>query len=286
MITIAEVMGEVRRSPWADSSSEMREQRLRELYTNTLNAMIDRKLILSAAKNSKMELQGWAVDNRIREIVADNFDGDRTRLHALLAERKIDYEEWHKTIEEDLMITAFRYQQVEKYVTPTPGEIRAEYDANRSKYQTESAVAVSMIILDPPASGEKSVAERGSEIKKALTAGESFGSLAMQYSKDSRAAKGGSWGKVNPDDVFRSEIVKVLEGLKPGETSELLVLEEYGYIVRKDEQQDARMLTYEEAAPYVESNLRMKLSDKLYKSWIERLRTEAYIRVFELPKVN
>ncbi|MDD2456367.1 MAG: peptidyl-prolyl cis-trans isomerase [Kiritimatiellae bacterium] len=287
MITIAEVMSEVRRSPWADVSPELREKRLRELYTATLNALIDRKLILAAAQKSKMELQSWAVDNRIREIVANNFDGDQTKLHALLADRKIAYEEWRKGIEEDLMITAMRYQQVEKRISPTPTEVREEYEANKGRYQTETAVAVSMIILDPPErEGDPSVEARAGEIAAALKEGKTFASLAKLYSKDAKAAQGGSWGKVNPEDVFRAEIVDALARLSPGEVSPVVTLDGYGYIVRKDEQQDSRMLNFEEAAPYVESHLRMRLAEKIYKEWTDRLRSEAYIKVFELPAVK
>jgi len=287
MITIADVMSEVRRSPWADTAPELREKRLRELYTATLNALIDRKLILAAAQKAKMELQSWAVDNRVREIVANNFDGDQTKLHNLLADRKIAYEEWRKNIEEDLKITAMRYQQVEKRVAPTPTEVRAEYEANKGRYQTETATAVSMIILDPPdKESDESVAVRAEKIAAALKAGTSFASLATTYSKDAKAVNGGSWGKVNPEEVFRKEIVEVLNKLKPGETSPVVVLDGYGYIVRKDEQQDARPLTFEEAAPYVESHLRMRQAEKLYKEWTTRLRAESYIKVFELPAVK
>jgi len=284
MITIGEVMSEVRRSPWAETAPELREKRLRDLYKATLNALIDRKLILAAAKKSKMELQSWAVDNRIREIVVNNFDGDQTKLHNLLADRKIAFEEWKRNIEEDLMVTAMRYQQVEKRVAPTPTEVRAEYEANKGRYQTENAVAVSLIVLDPPEqSGDLSVESRAAKIAEALKAGTSFASLVKTYSKDAKASQGGSWGKVNPDDVFRKEIVDVLGKLKPGETSSVVVLDGYGYIVRKDEQQDSRALTFEEASPYVESHLRMRQAEKIYKEWTDRLRSESYIKVFELP---
>ncbi len=287
MITIAEVMSEVRRSPWTESTSELREKRLRELYTATLNALIDRKLILAAAKKSKLELQSWAVDNRIREIVANNFDGDQIKLHNLLADRKISYEEWKKNIEEDLSITAMRYQQVEKRVAPTPTEVRAEYEANKGRYQTETATAVSMIILDPPDKpGDETIEARSAKIAEALKAGTPFASLAHTYSKDAKAASGGSWGKVNPEDVFRKEIVDALAKLKPGETAPPLVLDGYGYIVRKDEQQDARTLSFEEAAPYVENHLRMRQAEALYKVWTDRLRSEAYIKIFELPSTK
>lgn len=284
MITIAEVMNEVRRSPYAESSPKVRERRLRELYRATLDALIDRKLILASAKKSKMQLQPWAVDNRIREIVANNFDGDQSKLHNLLAERQITLEEWRKNIEEDLIVSAMRYQQVEKRATPTPAEVRAEYEANKGRYQTENAVAVSMIVLDPPdTAADETVEARAAKIAAALKAGTPFAKLAKMYSKDAKAADGGSWGKVNPEDVFRKEIVEALAKLVPGEVSSVLIIDGYGYIVRKDEQQDVRVLTFEEAAPYVESHLKMRTSERLYKEWTERLRKEAYIKIFELP---
>jgi len=141
-----------------------------------------------------------------------------------------------------------------------------------------------MIILDPPEqAGDESVEARAAKIAEALKAGTSFASLAKTYSRDAKASEGGSWGKVNPSDVFRREIVEALGKLNPGETSPVVVLDGYGYIVRKDEQQDARPLTFEEAAPYVESHLRMRQAEKLYKEWTDRLRAESYIKVFELP---
>ena len=287
MITIAEVMMEVRRSPWASSvSASQREKRLREMYGATLNALIDRKLILSAARKAKMTLEGWAVDNRVREIVANNFGGDQIKLHQLLADRKITFEEWKQNLEEDLMVTAMRYQKVDSRVNPTPKEIREEYESNKGRYQTEKAVAVSMIILDPPQNDDdKSVKDRAREIEDKMADGISFASLARVYSKDAKASQGGTWGKVNPEDVFRKEIVNILARLKPGETSPVIVLDGYGYIVRKDEQQDGRALTFEEAAQYVEGRLRMLKSEELYKAWMKRLRDDAFVKIFELPSI-
>jgi hypothetical protein len=63
----------------------------------------------------------------------------------------------------------------------------------------------------------------------------------------------------------------------------VIVLDDYGYIVRKEEQQDSRALTFEEAAQYVEGNLRMKKSEELYKAWMKRLREDSYVKLYELP---
>jgi parvulin-like peptidyl-prolyl isomerase len=78
-------------------------------------------------------------------------------------------------------------------------------------------------------------------------------------------------------------LVAALNALKSGEVSGLVEINGYGYIIRKDEQKDARVLTFEEAHSLIESRLKMRQSEKLYKEWIARLRSEAYIKIFELP---
>ena len=273
MITIGEVMSEVRRSPWADTAPELREKRLRELYAATLNALIDRKLILAAAQKSKMELQSWAVDNRIREIVANNFDGDQTKLHDLLADRKISFEEWKKNIEEDLLITAMRYQQVEKRVAPTPSEVRAEYEANKGRYQTETATAVSMIILDPPAQeGDESVEVRAAKIAKALKEGTSFASLAKTYSTDPGSKdQGGDLGWF-PQGAMVPEFEEAAFALKPGETSQA-VQTSFGYHIIRVEAREVRPLQEPLASQIQQQNFMEWLNGERSKAKVERLYT-------------
>ena len=51
-----------------------------EGYSQVLNEMINRKLILKAARESKMTMQDWVVENRVREIINKSFGGDRNKL--------------------------------------------------------------------------------------------------------------------------------------------------------------------------------------------------------------
>jgi parvulin-like peptidyl-prolyl isomerase len=283
-ITISEVMNEVQRMPVGAIPESEREQRLRDMYQIALKAMVDRRLILDAAKKQKVQLQSWAVNARVREILVNNFDNDEAKLNVVLADRKITKEEWRQTLEQDMLLSAMRYQNVDKRINITPGEVRAEYEANKDRYRTEAAVAVSMIVLDPPEKEtDESVATRAAKIMAALKEGKTFADLARQYSKDSKASIGGSWGKVNPEDVFRKELAAALSKLAPGGVSPLIELGSYGYILRKDDQQDVRLLTFEEAQPYAESRLKIAKAEQLYKEWLMRLSKDAYIKRFELP---
>ena len=286
-ITIAEVMTQVPSAPKDMSRSQQIEWRLK-FYQQVLDAMIDQRLILNHARKAKLQLQPWAVDAMVRETIVNNYDGDTTKFYDELAARKISIEEYRKSKEEYLLVQAMRYQYVDRRVTVSPLEIRTEYEANKSRYQTQTEVAVSMIMLQPPEQeGERTVAERAQAIADALKEGTaSFADLARKYSCDSKAMNGGSWGKVNPDDVFHPDVAATVSLLKPGQMAPLIMLGDYGCIVRKDEQQDMRQLTFAEAAPLVEKHLRMEKSEKMYQDWTGRLRNEAFISIFKLPEVK
>jgi len=284
MITIADVMTEVRNSVWVELPRAEREAKLRELYTATLDAMIDRRLILDAAKAANAKIAPWAVENRVQEILDQRFGGDRARLIAALKEQRMIYEEWRQSIEDDLMIQLMRYTYVDRNVAVSPKEIRAYFAGHRETFIAPGGVHVAMIVFAAPKDGAATLAEQGALILKALDGGTSFADAARLYSLDAKAAKGGDWGVVDPAEVFRPEIAAALARLAVGAHSTAILLDDYGYIVRKLDEKKPRQLTLEEAWPWVENRLRLQQAEQRYKAWVNRLRGKAYIKVSELPQ--
>ncbi len=281
VITIAEVMTEVRGSVWADLPAEDREAQLHKLYQGTLDAMINRRLILDSAKASGATIATWAVDERVQEVVNKQFGGDRAKLIAALASQRMALDEWRKTIEEELIVQSMRYNRVEKLVTVSSQAIRDYYAANPEQYSQAKGVDVSVIVV--AAVDDASAAERGGLALKELEAGKPFAEVAKAYSIDSKAANGGNWGVIDPAETFRPELADAISGLAVGATSPLLLLEDHGYILRKNSEVAPQTLTLEQAWPLVEGRLKMIEAEKKYNAWVSRLRKKAYIKIFELP---
>ena len=81
-ITISDVMNEIRNSAWIEMSKSEREKSLRKLYTETLDAFINRRLILASAKAAEMKLQPWVISDRVQEIIDTRYKGNQTLLLA------------------------------------------------------------------------------------------------------------------------------------------------------------------------------------------------------------
>jgi len=287
VITVGDVMSEIQRSPrlrghFAASKTEDAAK----LYSETLEMLIDRKLILQAAAEKKMTMQEWVVDNRVREIVKSAFDGDMNKLTEELAKSRIALTDWRNTIRDDMIIQAMRYQMVEKNQQATPAAMRKEYNEHRARYATEYKATVSVILLRPPAPGDKdtpSITTRGDEIAARLEKGEDFAELARRYSSDSHAKDGGQWKDVNPAEAFRPEIAEVIAKLKVGEFSPLVNLDGWGFIVRKDAEEVGKQRTFADAYDDIAYNVKKDASKAEYDAWMERLRAQAFVKKYPMP---
>lgn len=235
--------------------------------------LIDKRLILAAAAESKMTIQEWVVENRIREIVKRSFDGDRNKLMDILAKQKVSYPEWRQRMKDDMVVGAMRWQVVDKNVSASPAELRAEYAAHPERYQSAASVTVSVILLKPEDAAKRE------EVTNALKTGD-FAEVARRYSADSRAAKGGVWKDVDPNASFRPEVCEAIAKMAKGSTSDWIELDGWSFLIRKDGETDASRLSFADAYDRIDAAVREEKAKKLYLDWMARLRAATFIKRF------
>ena len=233
-----------------------------QAFTKVLNEIIDRKLILKAARESKMTMQEWVVENRVREIVKKSFGGDRNKLIETLGKQRLSYPEWYAKTKEDLIVGAMRWQVVDKNVTASPAALRREYEENKSRYVRDHQVSVSVILLKPDEQA------RRDEISKQLKE-KSFEDLG-----------GKKYENVRPEDVFKPEICAEIEKMPKGTVSHWIEIDGWSFLLRKDAESTGRQLSFDEAYDEVEAAVKEQDAKRLYTEWLDRLRAETYIRVF------
>ena len=242
-------------------------------YAMVRGEMIERELMLKAAATAKLQMQDWVVENRVREIVTTVFGGDMNKFKATLAKDRVTFPEWRQRLKDDMVVAAIRWQMVDKTVSASPADMRKEYEAHPERYASDSRVTVSAILLGP---GD---VEKKPEIEEALKT-EPFGEVAKKYSSDARAKDGGQWKDVKPEDVFRPEICDEIAKMKKGETSRWIELDGWSFLIRKDDETTGAKMSFEEAYDAVAQNVRKELADKRYRDWINRLKSETYIKVY------
>ena len=230
-------------------------------YRQFLEEMIDRKLILKAALDAKMTMQEWVIESRIRDIVKRAFDGDRNKLMETLSQQKISYPEWYARMKDDMIVQAMRWNVIDKNISPSPAEMKAEFSAHPERYRVPDKVSVTVVSLKP------AEYERRAEVN-----------LAM---KTNDLAKIGTVYKdVDPKETFNEGLCARLEKMKVGETSNWFTISDWSFLIRKDAETPGKKPTFAEAYDEIENNLRMELGQSAYEKWVKRLRDEAFIKVY------
>ena len=233
-----------------------------QAYPDVLNEMIDRKLILKAARESKMTMQEWVVENRVREIINRSFGGDRNKLIEALGKQKISYPEWYAKTKDDLVIGAMRWNVVDKNAVASPAAMRAEYEAHKSRYVKDHRVSVSVILLKP-----EEVARRD-EISKALS------------EKSFEALGGKKYENVKPEELFKPEVCEEIEKMPKGTISHWIEIDGWSFLLRKDAETTGKALSFDEAYDEIEAAVKEEEARRLYTAWVGRLRAETYIKVY------
>ena len=117
-------------------------------------------------------------------------------------------------------------------------------------------------------------------IRQKLIDGADFAEIAKETSEGSRAADGGSFPWMQPKDV-REELQESLRVLPAGEISEIIETENQLYIVKVEGRRQAGYTPFEEVRDQIKNALTAQERDRLRTRWIERLKKENYVRIYE-----
>lgn len=259
----------------SDIIADMRRAGVGETeYAEFRNRLIDRKLILKAAEDSKMSMQEWVIDNRVKEIIDNVFGGDRNKLTEMLMAQKMTYTEWRKSVRDDMIVGAMRWNVVDKNVVASPSEMRKEYETNKNKYALEPKVTVSVILLNP-----ERVSEQGEATVMELLKTNDFAAVARQMSSDSHAADGGLWKDVVPSEQFQKEICDEIAKTPVGALSNWVDIQGWKFLLKKEAESKAKIRSFAEAYDDIEANVKEAKAKALYEAWMSRLKANTYIRI-------
>lgn len=252
----------------------MREGAPAEKFAQFRSRLIDQRLILRAAADAKMSMQDWMVEDRIKTIIRDRFDGDRNLLIEALTREHQSFGEWRRQVRDDMIVYAMIWNRVDKYVEATPAAMRSEYLSHPERYSAPGRVSVRVILLKPEDAGKRD------EVVAALK-NEDFGAVAKRFSADAMASEGGLRRDIVPEEEFRPEICAEIAKMPVGTIGEWVEIDGWSFLLRKEAASQTRPRTFAEAYDDIAERVRADRKRELYDAWIERLRAQYYVRTID-----
>jgi parvulin-like peptidyl-prolyl isomerase len=257
---------------------EMRRQRIDEALVQSLQRLVERRLILQEFADLKANIPESVIQDHVDETIRRDFGADRARLTKTLQEEGSTYEDFRREIRDRFIEAAMRNRNVPRDILISPGRIERYYRDNQDKFQVNDAVQLRMIVIDKSRSPVDPM-DLAREIVAKLDEGAEFADMATIYSDGSQARDGGSWGWVERN-VLREDLAEIAFNLKAGERSELIDREEAIYLMYAEDTRHAQIRPLVEVRDEIEQTLKQEERKRLEKQWLDRLREKSFVRYF------
>lgn len=254
-------------------------EKITALQDQIVQDLIDRVLIVKEFyKDEKRKVPASFVDNQIAEIIATQFEGDRSKYLAYLRGRGISQKDYRREVEEDMIYGYMRQQQRKSATTVSPVKIQTFYDENKERFYQEDQVHLRLIQFNR-AEGETDDALRAKAqpVLDQMKAGASFVDLARLYSQDPRRTKGGDWGWQRKSDL-RKEFSDIVFTLEKGQTSDLIVMPEGAFLLFVEDRKFAGIQPLDEVRDQIERMLVQQYARQAQERWLEKLRRNGYVK--------
>jgi len=243
--------------------------KMKEARAAALKDLVDRQLIIQAFKKEGYQIPDHYLDQRVQDIIRENFNGDRNTFIKTLQAQNYTIGEFKKMESDRMMVQAMRHKKVELNTIISPNRIQDYYRKHASEFTSKEQVKLRMIMIPAGTSdpaGQKAMAE------------EILG-MAQIYSEDSTRDLGGDWGWVDRG-TLTAPLEKVAFNLRPGKVSNIIQLSGNYYILKVEDKRGGVTRSFAEVREEIEKKLVTEEAQAKQERWLTSLRQKAYIKMY------
>jgi parvulin-like peptidyl-prolyl isomerase len=258
-----------------------RKEQLREVRRKILERLIDEKLIDQEIKRFGIKVTSKEMEGIVEEIKRRN-GFTQEDMEKALAREGLTVEAFKKQIEKGLLRNKLIQSAVKTVPKPGERELKEFYHRNADQYRTPvSFRPFHILFVIPKEATPEEIRETKKKCQKVLDRirrGEDFRELALVYSEDVSAKKGGDLGYFKKGDllpVLEKEILR----LNVGEVSGVVRTEFGFHIVKLYDRKGGDPLPFEEVKEKVEAEYYAQENDKAFKKYLATLKEKSIIEI-------
>ncbi len=254
------------------------EQEIQKAQKQILDSLIEDKLLYQKAIElgfSSDDIDkdvSSAIQHRMKELNLKDMD----ELEKALEQQGSTMVELRENYKRSIIVNALIDSFVRARITLLTPEIERFYQDHIAEYSSPEEVTLSDIEISAGAD-EKAAEDRVNDLYRRLQQGESFPTLASQYSNGTTASKGGSIGTYLMS-TLNASTAKAIANLKEGEISKPQKEKDYYVIYHVDSRKPSVVQPLED----VKDNIRVRLFEQKFtpelERYVSRLKEDAYIQ--------
>jgi peptidyl-prolyl cis-trans isomerase SurA len=256
-------------------SEAHRAAAITQLHKTLIQQLVDEELIARSARKAKIVISEQDVTNALDRVAKqNNITVDRLLEEARSSGMKDG--QYREELRRQLLEARLLSLRVQGRVRVRDEDLRAAYMAIVLEERRKLGFALSWIVLD--GKNPAAVTQAEALVHRARS-GESFDSLARQYSIDSATrARGGVLGRLEPGKLPPA-VDRVAQRLEQSDVSSPVRVADRFVILKVTKRDESQLPDFEEARAELTERVYGEKMAKARRRWLDGLRGQAHVEV-------
>ena len=287
IITLSELNTAV--TPYAVGVKSRRYDAQKErklLYTlreQVLNQLIDEKLTQQEIERAGISVSDMEIDGMIERIKEARYYTDE-ELRAGLKQQGLTMADYRARLKDQILRSKMVNLEIKSKIVITQDDINSYYEGHSDAYAGEKRYHLRNILMTVPALADSleinEIRKKMEAVVARLKTGDSFESLAREYSQSPLAKDGGNLGTFN-EKSLSPQIQSAIQELKKGDYTPILDTDQGFQIFYVENILNEKGKPLEEAAGEIREALYKEIVDREFKKWLQGLRKRSHIKIIK-----
>ena len=268
----------------SDSNNVELRKALDEITPQLIVDAVDEMVIVQRGKELGYTLSEEQFKKVVGDIRRENKIDTDEQFQAALKSENMTIADLRRNLERQMISQRVQQNEVLAKIGVTTEEARKYYEAHLNEFTTPPTVTLREILILVPgdAKGLNVAADEAAKAKaetmraRVTTGRESFETVAAEVSESPSKANAGLIGPLSVTDIS-PDLRKLIEGMKPGDVSELIRTPRGYQILKLETISAAQTMTLDQAREQIGERVFTDKRRAEFQKYVEKLRAQAII---------
>ncbi len=268
----------------SQTKGEEFEKQYNRLKGELLNEMITDTLLLQTAKKKQINVSEQ-LKVYLENLKKQNNIESEEQFRAVLRQQGVDYDEFIKQLEENIMRQAVIAYEVDRSIVVEEPEVINYYKLNAEEFVEPAEYTIRAIYLSTEGRSGEELEAKKKEISEKLNAGEDFSTVAGQDSDSPMKENQGDLGTFKHGELEKA-LEQAVVKLNVGEMTPWVEARNGWYVLKLENKKESRPLTLEEAKKKIEEQLFSERREKKLQEFLKQIKDQSYIKILNPNPLN
>jgi peptidyl-prolyl cis-trans isomerase SurA len=268
----------------SDPNNVQLRKALDEVTPQLIVDAVDEMVIVQRGKELGYKLSDEQFKSVVDNIRKENKIENDEQFQAALKSEGMTMADLRRNLERQMIFQRVQQNEVLAKIGVTDDEARKYYEAHLNEFTTPPTVTLREILIavSGDAKGLNVAADDAAKAKaeairaRVLPGHESFETVAAEVSESPSKANAGLIGPLSVNDIS-PDLRKLIEGMKPGDVSELIRTPRGYQILKLETISPAQTMTLEQAREQISERVFTDKRKAEFQKYVEKLRAQAII---------